>query len=236
MTGNPDQELGPELRARLLADPSLILDDRDLMKALAVARETAAGDNVVDIRGRAMEALETRLDRLEAAHESVISAAYANQTGMNTIHRAVVSLLEPVDFAGFLENLESGVAPLLRVESLHLLMETGAEEVVPELEGPLRMVPEGTIARLLAGGRRSLRGEEIVLRRAIPDTRPYHGTPRAPIKSEALLPLDLGPGRWPALLLLGSTEGARFQPADGTDLLRFLSQVFRLVLIGWLRE
>jgi hypothetical protein len=53
-------------RARLLARPELILADRDLMRALIGARETEVGENVIDIRGRAMQALETRLDRLEA--------------------------------------------------------------------------------------------------------------------------------------------------------------------------
>ena len=34
---------------------------------------------------------------------------------------------------------------------------------------------------------------------------------------------------------MGSREAGRFSPAQGTDLLRFFAQVFRLVLIGWLR-
>ena len=38
------------------------------------------------------------------------------------------------------------------------------------------------------------------------------------------------------LLLIGSLDPTRFSPAHGTDLLRFFAQVFRLVLIGWLRE
>ena len=40
----------------------------------------------------------------------------------------------------------------------------------------------------------------------------------------------------PALLVMGSLDPTRFSPAQGTDLLRFFAQVFRLVLIGWLRE
>ena len=35
---------------------------------------------------------------------------------------------------------------------------------------------------------------------------------------------------------MGSAEAGRFTPAQGTDLLRFFGQVFRLVLISWLRE
>lgn len=220
-------------RARLLADPALILSDRDLMRALVAARESELGENVIDIRGRAMEALEHRLDRLESAHESVISAAYENQAGTQTIHRAVLSLLEPVDFAGFLEALEADVAPVLRVETLKLVMESAESAPVAGDGGPLVVLPAGSVGRIIAAGRKAPRGDDIVLRRASAETRDVHGTE---VASEALLPLDLGPDARPALLVMGSLDPSRFSPAQATDLLRFFAQVLRLVLIGWLRE
>lgn len=229
------QALSDETRARLLAQPELILADRDLMRALIGAREAEVGENVIDIRGRAMQALEARLDRLETAHESVISTAYDNQSGMNTIHRAVLSLLEPMDFQGFLENLDTAVAPILRIETLRLLMESADPPVAPQTDGPLAILPAGSVAGLISGGRRMPRGDDIVLRRTADATLALHGASRAPIRSEALLPIDLGPGRLPALLLMGSAEAGRFTPAQGTDLLRFFAQAFRLVLISWLR-
>ncbi|MFV0299295.1 MAG: DUF484 family protein [Paracoccus sp. (in: a-proteobacteria)] len=218
-------------REKLLADPSAILDDRDLMRALVAAREAEIGDNVIDIRGRAMQALEARLDRLEVAHESVISAAYDNQSGMAVIHRAVLALLEPQDAAGFVENLQAEVAPLLRVDTLRLVFEADAPR--PGLPDQIILAPKGTVARLIAGGRRNPRGDDIILRRAAEATRPVHAIE---VASEALIPLDLGPGHPPALLLMGSTETGRFSPAHGTDLLRFFGQAFRLALLGWLRE
>lgn len=229
-------ELAEDIRTRLLAQPELILSDRDLMRALIGAREAEVGENVIDIRGRAMQALEARLDRLEAAHKSVISAAYDNQSGMNTVHRAVLSLLEPMDFEEFLENLEIAVAPILRVETLRLVMESGGAMPAPESGGPLLIAPAGTVAQLISGGRRMPRGDDIVLRRVAPETLPFHGDARAPIRSEVLLPIDLGPGRVPALLLMGSADVGRFNPAQGTDLLRFFGQAFRLMLISWLRK
>ena len=147
--------LDAALRARLLADPAPILGDRELMRALVAARESELGDNVIDIRGRAMEALEHRLDRLESAHENVISAAYENQSGTQVIHRAVLSLLEPMDFPGFLETLETDVAPVLRVETLKLVMEAaeGAGASGAADTGPLVVLPAGSTARMIAAGR-----------------------------------------------------------------------------------
>lgn len=218
-------------REQLLADPSTILGDRDLMRALVAAREAEIGHNVIDIRGRAMEALEARLDRLEAAHESVISAAFDNQSGMAVVHRAVLALLEPQDAADFVANLQAEVAPLLRVDTLRLIFE--ADEARPGLPDQILLVSKGTIHRALTGGRRSPRGDDIILRPVAEASRPLHDTD---VASEALIPLDLGPGHAPALLLMGSAEPGRFSPAHGTDLLRFFGQAFRLALLGWLRE
>lgn len=223
MTAGLDQET----RGKLLADPGVILADRDLMRALVEARDAEIGENVVDIRGRAMEALESRLDRLELQHESVIAAAYDNQSGTAVVHRAVIGLLESADLAEFTDSLQAEIAPLLRIETLRLLIE--ADPATPNLPEDVVVVPEGAVARLISAGRRAPRGNDIVLRAASPITQPIHG--RA-VASEALLPLDLGAKHPRALLLFGSADAQRFMPAHGTDLLRFFGQVFRLVLLS----
>lgn len=222
----PPPQMDDALRARLIARPELILDDIELMRALMLVRESEVGGNVIDIRGRAMEALESRLGRLETAHENVISAAYDNLAGTKTVHRAVISLMEPQDLAGFVENLPTAVAPILRVESLALLLEGPAEA-----PGAVT-VEKGVIATLISAGRRHPRGDEIVLRASKDVTAGFHAADAGQIRSEALLPLDLrdaGQG----LLLMGSVEPDRFSPAQGTDLLRFFGQVTRLALLRW---
>lgn len=222
--------LDQEIRDKLLADPGVILADRDLMRALVEARETEIGENVIDIRGRAMEVLETRLDRLEAQHENVIAAAYDNQSGTAVVHRAVIGLLESADLSEFIDSLQADIAPLLRIETLRLLVE--ADPAIPHLPEDVVVAPVGAVGRIVAAGRRAPRGDDIVLRPASPITRPIHGRE---VASEALLPLDLGAKRPRALLLMGSADAQRFMPAQGTDLLRFFGQVFRLVLLSRLR-
>lgn len=218
--------LDPDTRDKLLADPGAILGDRDLMRALVSAREADSGGKVIDIRGRAMEALETRLDRLEATHEGVISAAFDNQSGMAMIHRAVLGLLETDDLADFMAALQADVAPQLRIETLCMIVEPEPHLDLPQ---SVAVVPEGTIDRIVSAGRRTPRGDDIVLRAAMVVTRPLHGRT---VASEALLPLDLGVGRPRAVLLMGSDDAGRFMPVHGTDLLRFFGQVFRLALLA----
>ena len=62
-----------DLRDRILAEPDALLEDRDVMNALIGANERLMGSNIVDLRGIAMERLESRLDRLEDTHRTVIA-------------------------------------------------------------------------------------------------------------------------------------------------------------------
>ena len=110
------------LRDKIIADPETILDDRAVMQALIAANEKAMGENIVDLRGIAMERLEDRLDRLEDTHRSVIAAAYENLAGMNQIHRAVLAMLDPHEFEGFLANLAETLPEILRVDTLQLVL------------------------------------------------------------------------------------------------------------------
>ena len=94
-----------ETREQIIAQPEVILDDHEMMRALIAANERTMGANIVDLRGIAMERLESRLDRLEETHRSVIAAAYENLAGMNLIHRAVLRMLDAGDFERFMADL-----------------------------------------------------------------------------------------------------------------------------------
>ena len=43
-----------DVRERILAEPDVILEDPDVMRALVLANEKALGSNIVDLRGIAM--------------------------------------------------------------------------------------------------------------------------------------------------------------------------------------
>lgn len=228
--------LAEELRRKLLAQPEVILEDPDLMKALIRANERAMGANIVDLRGIAMERLEARLARLEDTHRSVIAAAYENLAGTSQIHRAVLSLLEPADFEGFLRNLGEDVARILRVRAVRLVLETHADQGDPALErfgDILCLVGPGFTDAYLNAGRVGA-PRNVVLRQAAPDEAVIFGEDNGWIRSEAVMRLDFGAGRLPGLLALGSEDPHQFDPAHGTDLLGFLAGVFERAMRRWL--
>jgi uncharacterized protein len=219
------------LRDRIIAAPDVVLDDPAVMRALISATESVRGGNVVDLRGIAMERLETRLDRLEDAHRFVLAAAYDNISGMQQVHRAVLALLEPASFDEFLTLLAGEVAHVLRVDRLRLVLEAAQGADDPALRrhaDVLHVVGLGFVDGYMGAER------GVLLRPSPQGPSSVYGTEAPAIRSEALLRIDLGPGRLPGMLALGSAEGDRFRPGDGTDLLTFLGAAFERALRRWL--
>ena len=227
-----------DLRDRLLAEPELLLEDRDVMAALIAANERAMGANIVDLRGIAMERLENRLDRLEDTHRSVIAAAYENLAGTNQVHRAILQMLDPLEFEDFLKTLATDVAATLRVDCVRLVLESVQPEDSPallrKLGDVLYVAEPGFIGDYLSGGR-NVPLRPVTLRQTMPsETTGIYGDRAGWIRSEALMRLDFGAGRLPGMLVLGAEDPHLFKPTHGTDLLAFFAGVFERTMRRWL--
>jgi uncharacterized protein YigA (DUF484 family) len=230
------QRIEDSLRETIITRPDMILDDKDLMHALIAANERAMGGNIVDLRGIAMERLESRLDRLEDTHRSVIAAAYENLAGTNQIHRAILRLLDPLEFEPFLKDLGGEVAQILRVDVIKLVLESvqnDNEPVVRRLGDVLSVAEPGFVARFMAGDREAPLRPVTLRQISTGDARVY-GERADFIRSEACLKLDFGPGRLPGLLVMGSEDPHQFTPQQGTDLLAFFAGVFERAMRRWL--
>ncbi|MFE3839290.1 DUF484 family protein [Pseudogemmobacter sonorensis] len=226
----------PDLRDRILAEPETLLEDRDVMNALVAANERAMGANIVDLRGIAMQRLETRLDRLEDTHRSVIAAAYENLAGTNQVHRAILQMLDPLDFEDFLHRLSGDVAATLRVDCVRLVLETRQEgefAALRRLGDVLHVAGPGFVGQYLAGGR-NVPLRPVTLRQVMPESDALYGERAGYIRSEALLRLDFGPGRLPGMLVFGAEDPHQFKPNQGGDLLAFFAGVFERVMRRWL--
>ncbi len=228
--------LDDTLRAAILAEPDAVLDDHSVMNALVAAKERAMGDNIVDLRGIAMERLATRLDRLEDTYRSVIAAASENIAGTNQIHRAVLSMLEPQDFKGFLTALQGPVRDVLQVKRITLVLEGGTGETPPQLAGfddVLKIAEPGFVKDYTTDGRGGS-ARVVTLRQLAEGTPKVFDDDAGWIRSEAIMELDLGPGRLPAMLIFGSEQDSQFTPQHGTDLLTFFAGVFERSMRSWL--
>lgn len=227
--------IAEELRKRILKAPDAILDDTDVMRALAAAGDKARGENVIDMRGIAMDRLEARLDRLEHTHQSVISAAYENLSGTNQIHRAILAMMEPTDFAEFVQTLCGEVAHILRVDRARLVLESRQDEASPSLAGldGVMMVGEPGFVRDYVTHGRDVSPRQVTLRRVHPEEGGLYGG-NILIRSEACMIIDLGDARLPGMLAFGSSDEDQFSPSHGTDLLSFFASVLELHMRHWL--
>jgi uncharacterized protein len=228
----------PDLRDKILAQPDRLLDDRDVMNALVAANDRALGSNIVDLRGIAMQRLENRLDRLEDTHRSVIAAAYENLAGTNQVHRATLQLLEPASFEAFLQALPTTVAQTLRVDMIRLVLETVQETgpsdpAVRRLGEVVQVAGKGFVGTYMTNGR-AVASRPVVLRPVPPLAASVYGLRAGDMRSEALMRLDLGEGRMPAMLVFGSEDPHQFKPMHGTDLLAFFANVFERLMRRWL--
>lgn len=229
-------KMDDQVRDTIIADPGVLLDDKDIMKALVAANEKAMGHNIVDLRGIAMQRLEARLDRLEDTHRSVIAAAYENLAGTNQIHRAVTRLMDATKFEVFLHDLSTDVAEILRVDALRLVIESTSpaeDPAIKRLGDTLHVAEPGFIDAYLTRGR-NLSTRAVTLRQVQPDTGAIYGDKAGYIRSEACLKLDMGQGRLPGLLVMGAEDPHQFSPQHGTDLLTFFGGVFERAMRRWL--
>lgn len=223
MTTRAQMELDPDerdlIRSLVIADPALVLDDDQVMRALL--GQSDAGRQIVDLRDRLVQRLEQRLDKLMAANRSVIAAAYENVATTNQIHRAVLALIAPMDLKTFVARLTTDVPGMLGLQEARLCFEAEVDEAGPA-EGfgeAVVVLPEGTIdAYLLLDGAAASKG--VVLRPCGGEAEIIFGH-RSDARSEALMRLDLGGGA-AALLAFGSADPERFGPEQGVDLLTFL--------------
>jgi len=229
-------QIDDTLRERIIAQPDVILEDQDLMRALIAANERAMGGNIVDLRGIAMERLEARLDRLEDTHRSVIAAAYENLAGTNQVHRAILRMLDPVEFEAFIKDLGGEVAEILRVDSVKLVLETVQDDSDPAIKrlGDVLSVAEpGFIHTYLTDGRNS-DPRQVTLRQIHEGDARIYGQDAKFVRSEACLLLDFGEGRLPGMLAMGAEDPHQFTPQQGTDLLAFFAGVFERAMRRWL--
>lgn len=227
MADQTARAVGHDWRDRVLTDPDMILEDRDLMRALIAANERQMGKNIVDLRGIAMERLEARLDRLEDTHRSVIAAAYENLAGTNQIHRCVLKLLEADDLPGLLDLLPGELADIVRVDRVRLVLESAEPGEVPHLAvSPVR---EGFVETYITQGR-DVPVRQVTLRQCAPASEKVFGGDADWVRSEALLKLDLGEGRLPGMLAFGSEDPHQFRANQGTELLTFFTAAFERVV------
>ncbi|MDC1482498.1 DUF484 family protein, partial [Ascidiaceihabitans sp.] len=165
-----------------------------------------------------------------------IAAAYENLAGTNQVHRAILRMLDPMEFEAFLHDINGAVSEILRVDATKLVLETvqsDSESTVKRLGEALSVAEPGFIDDYLSNGRKG-QVRKVTLRQVQNSSKMIYGENAEWIRSEACLKLDFGDGRLPGLLVMGAEDPHMFGPQQGTNLLAFFTGVFERAMRRWL--
>ena len=128
------------------------------------------------------------------------------------------------------------MADILRVDAVKLVLESVQNDSDPTLQrlgDVLNVAEPGFIDSYLTQGRGGA-ARQVTLRSVQSGGVEVYGDKADWIRSEACLKLDLGTGRLPGLLVLGTEDPHMFTPQQGTDLLTFFTGVFERAMRRWL--
>ena len=225
------------VRAELLADPSIILNDQELMDSLLAATDIKLGTNVVDLRHVAMNRLSDKLGELEGTHQSVVAAAYQNLLGTKQIHQAVIQLLGKKSLDEFVISLKSELLKILSVDCIFILLEKPDGSVDPLIQtdyGPniQTVMPGFVYTYITQGGLTEL--SKVKLRKATSVTNQLFEDASVKIESEACVQLNLDENQIIGMITFGSSDTDFFEPGQGTDLLKFFASACEKMLERWI--
>lgn len=230
-----------EIRTLIAENPGIVLDDLEVVRALASAENVSLGENIVDIRSVAFKALETRLERFREESERVAELSQNNHERTVQTQHAVLALLEPRTFGSYCGAVAGPVAELLSVARVKLIFEgTDASGLYPErlrvgaTRGLISRVPSGFISAY--ADREDGAADAFVLREVEVGDPAVYGDISGAIRSEALIRVFSGDLGRRTLLALGSRQASHFQEGMGTDLLRFFGEAFARITIRWIKS
>ena len=215
----------------IIADPRLVLDDVEVLQALASVQNDGLGENVIDGRGMAIRRLEQKLRQLGAENRLLKEVLHDNSEAVHRIHLAALTLLEIKDFKQLAEFLAGELPKVMKVEMIRLLL-------MGSLKGRIRdSLAEFAVGRVDASVRRAYidpvegKPEKVVLRQVPRASAKVYGAAGKPIRSEALLPIALDGADLAGVLVIGSSNLDSFHPNMSTDLLELISKVFAMTVV-----
>jgi len=219
----------PELvKEFLLANPAFVMNDPDLVAALA-APTAITGDNVLDLQRVMIERLQTQVRQLRDIQTELIDAASLNALTRDRVHGAVLQLMEAKSFEDLIAFITepAGLAAALDLDSVALAIEGRADVPGLGVRG-LRILEAGGTDKAIGPG------QQHQLRADIAPNPGLYGPAAPHVRSEALVRLTFSKSTPPGLLALGSAHPEQFQPTQAADLLEFLGRVVERAVRIWL--
>jgi len=214
MSENSSNTMEHEVSQYLLDNPEFIVRNADLFaKLLPPGRDV--GEPVADLQQVMVNRMRSQMDKMKANHRELLSIGHANDQNLARIHASALAMIEAQTIESFVQTISNTLPQTLGVDVVVLGIESEHEYSDSGLPA-MKRFESGTIEGWLGPADSMLKANTQPMPQLFGD---------APVRSLALLRLDLGDGKPQALLAFGSFDPEWFTPDQSTDMAEFLSGV-----------
>ncbi len=186
------------------------------------------GSGVADMQQYIVERLRAESDRLRGATSELINISKSNLETQQRIHRAVLALLNARGFETFVEALQDLVPQLLDLDCISICFEEHTDSPVPRCGGRVRRLTHGAVDQVLG------EDHDVWLVPEHAGDEAIFGPKADIVNSAALVRLAPFYDDPVGLVAFGVAEPGYFSPAQGADLILFLSSVIEFGVRRWL--
>ncbi|MEQ9448342.1 MAG: DUF484 family protein [Rhodospirillaceae bacterium] len=226
--GNKTQK--PELReadviAYLRRNPRVLLNNADLLAAIAPDTRFETDTVVVDMQRFVVDRLRRQVDDLKASSNQLVNTTRSNMSLVERTMECGLALLYARDFEELAQVLHDDLPVHLGVDAISLGFES--DSVPVDATHVVRALPQGTVNALIGEDantriRPDVEGEDAI-----------YGSAAGLVRSDALVALPEGEGLPVGLFAVGCRNPSHFDEGQGTELIMFLAHVTRYAVGRW---
>lgn len=208
----------------LRRNPQVLLNNPDLLGALAPDTRFETDTVVVDMQRFVVDRLRRQVDEMKVASERLVSTTRSNMSLVERTMECALALLYARDFNELAQILHDDLPVHLGVDAVSIGFET--DSVPVEASHIIKLLPQGTVDHLVGDDNACIR----------PDTEGealLYGSAAGLVRSDALVALPEGEGLPVGLFAVGCRAANHFENGQGTELIAFLAHVSRYAVGRW---
>ncbi len=189
--------------------------------------KAAQEKGVSDFQSYVIARLKADKENVLQTTREVIENSRANMNNQQRIHKAVLRLLESLNFDDFIQSITMDLADILDVDIAVLVVETDGQNIPHVHTSGIRLIPQGTVDKWMGS-------KNVLLQDNIAGIEPIYGGGATLVRSQILLRVDISMGTPPAILAFGSRDPNLFAEGQATDQILFLARVIERCFRTWL--
>ena len=208
----------------LRRNPRVLLNNPDLLAAIAPDTRFETETVVVDMQRFVVERLRRQVDDLKSSGDRLVNTMRANMSLVERTMECALALVYSRDFTELAQIVHDDLPVHLGVDTVTIAFES--DSVPPEAAPFVRMLSAGTVNTLLGDDNARIRAEtegETFL----------YGSAAGLVRSDALIALPEGEGLPPGVFAVGCRNANHFEEGQGTELIAFLGHVTRYAVGRW---